>query len=210
MKKHVRLALYVVASILPVFIGNAIIEEGIWPEGWPKELEQFRKQTKSYHLSSGTEEVWHEIIFQKQQAFEDAWPHILKLKTEGAPIILEGPSTSHGIYDPFLRVGQPGVRILCSAPPGRGFSEETRNRPATWPDYLKLQSGSLPEYVTYKNGKWTAAHIEEGQAQELPEIFYRARTDIVLIVDGTVVDLNRVPLPDNTPVIDRRFESKTN
>ena len=33
----------------------------------------------------------------------------------------------------------------------------------------------------------------------------RARVDIELIVDGNVVDLNSVPLPENTLIVDRRF-----
>jgi hypothetical protein len=34
-------------------------------------------------------------------------------------------------------------------------------------------------------------------------------TYIELIVDGHVVDLNRIPLPADTPIIDRRFEAGT-
>ena len=32
-----------------------------------------------------------------------------------------------------------------------------------------------------------------------------AGVDIVLVVDGSVVDLNRIQLPADTPIIDRRF-----
>jgi hypothetical protein len=32
---------------------------------------------------------------------------------------------------------------------------------------------------------------------------------IELIVDGDVVDLNRIPLPPDTPVIDERFQDGT-
>jgi hypothetical protein len=28
-----------------------------------------------------------------------------------------------------------------------------------------------------------------------------------LVVDGTVVDLNRIPLPGDTPIIDERFKN---
>ena len=34
---------------------------------------------------------------------------------------------------------------------------------------------------------------------------HRARIDIVLVVDGNIVDLNRMPLPANTPIVDRWF-----
>ena len=33
-------------------------------------------------------------------------------------------------------------------------------------------------------------------------------TYIELVVDGEVVDLNRVPLPPDTPIIDERFKSE--
>ena len=37
---------------------------------------------------------------------------------------------------------------------------------------------------------------------------YRARTEIELVVDGRIIDLNRIPLPPETPIIDRRFQEK--
>jgi hypothetical protein len=33
-----------------------------------------------------------------------------------------------------------------------------------------------------------------------------ARTEIELVVDGNIVDLNRIPLPADTSIIDKRFE----
>jgi hypothetical protein len=33
-------------------------------------------------------------------------------------------------------------------------------------------------------------------------------TYIELIVDGDIVDLNRIPLPADTPIIDKRFEAE--
>ena len=34
---------------------------------------------------------------------------------------------------------------------------------------------------------------------------HRARVDLQLIVDGNVIDLNRIPLPTDGSIIDRRF-----
>jgi hypothetical protein len=34
----------------------------------------------------------------------------------------------------------------------------------------------------------------------------RARIDIELVVDGDIVDLNRIGLPMDTPIIDKRFK----
>lgn len=33
-------------------------------------------------------------------------------------------------------------------------------------------------------------------------------TFIELVVDGKIVDLNRIPLPRDTPIIDERFKEK--
>jgi len=38
----------------------------------------------------------------------------------------------------------------------------------------------------------------------------KPRIDIQLIVDGDIVDLNRIPLPTDTPIIDKRFEQTQN
>jgi hypothetical protein len=35
---------------------------------------------------------------------------------------------------------------------------------------------------------------------------YRVRTETVLVIDGDVIDLNRIQLPPDTPIIDRRWE----
>jgi hypothetical protein len=35
-------------------------------------------------------------------------------------------------------------------------------------------------------------------------------TYVELVVDGDIVDLNRIPIPADTPIIDRRFEGARN
>ena len=48
---------------------------------------------------------------------------------------------------------------------------------------------------------------------EVPEgdrgFHHRARTEITLFVDGKVIDLNRIPLPNDALLIDRRFPAPT-
>ncbi len=221
------IALSTVVITLATSVSLALIftsDEGTWPDTWPKELEQFRKQSKSYNLSSGTEEMWYEILFHKREEFEKAWPHVLKLKTKGAPLIIENTLTSHGGLDPIIQVGKPGVRILYPSRARRGSSKETQNRRTNWPDYIRLPSGELPKYgvyqdgkwtaAVYKNGKWTAGGYEDGKLIDGKRtsigLMYRARVDIVLIVDGKIVDLNRIPLPADTPIIDKRFKEGHN
>ena len=50
----------------------------------------------------------------------------------------------------------------------------------------------------------------KGKMDDLIRPYYyrrRARIDIELIVDGDIVDLNRIPLPTDTPIIDKRFNN---
>jgi hypothetical protein len=35
-------------------------------------------------------------------------------------------------------------------------------------------------------------------------------TSIELVVDGDIVNLNRIPLPEDTPIVDERFKDGTN
>jgi hypothetical protein len=217
MRKGSVIALSVVIIFLAASVSFALIftsDQGTWPDTWPKELERFRKQSKSYNLSSGTEEVHHEILFQKREEFEEAWPHILELKTDGAPVILESIQSARGVVDRRTEIGKPGVRVRCPSRSKRGYSEEARNRPANWLDYVRLPSGALPEYGVCLDGKWTAASYQDSKwvddETEFRGIMYRARTDIVLIIDGNIVDLNRIPMPADTPIIDRRFKDGHN
>ena len=69
-------------------------------------------------------------------------------------------------------------------------------------------SRKIPEYIKIKNGQWKPFKDKlpnlkrtMGQADGI----HRIRTDIILVVDGNVVDLNRIPLPKDTPIIDQRF-----
>jgi hypothetical protein len=141
-------------------------DKGTWPQSWPKELEPLRKQSQTLQ-GSQLNLVFYEIPFTNREDFESAWPHILKIKSKGAPIVLlKSP-------DNWLGDGiKAGVRI--KAPP---------------PEAVKRVMPDAPEDST--------------KAIELPEW---ARTEIQLIVDGDIVDLNRIPLPDNTLFMDRRFD----
>lgn len=74
-----------------------------------------------------------------------------------------------------------------------------------WPDYIRLSSGGLPEYVVNENGRWVAFDGTNRKG-----FIHRARVDIVLITDGKIVDLNRIQLPPNTPIVDNRFKERHN
>jgi phage gp37-like protein len=74
-----------------------------------------------------------------------------------------------------------------------------------WPESIKSATGELPEYVTEQGGEWVPF---TGQKEENHPADYvshwRARVDLVLIVDGQIVDTNRIQFPAGTTVIDKR------
>ena len=70
-----------------VFAAYYLADEGLWPKSWPKELEPLRKQARTFE---GPEQplLHYAIPFTKRDEFESAWPHLLKIKSKGAPIVL--------------------------------------------------------------------------------------------------------------------------
>jgi hypothetical protein len=75
-----------------------------------------------------------------------------------------------------------------------------------WPLGIQTANGTLPEYVCAieNNGKleWVPANYGD---KHVVGFLYRARIEIELVVDGDVIDLNRIPLPADTPIMDKRF-----
>jgi hypothetical protein len=141
----------------------AVSDTGDWPDSWPKELEPLRKQAQTYEGPLDADRRYL-IPFTKREDFEAAWPHLLKAKSKGAPIILvRGPKTN------FFKVQPAGV--LIKALPQRTDKPET----------------PLPGKSDVRT-KWNNT------------------TYIELVVDGEIVDLNRIPLPPDTPIFDERFK----
>lgn len=114
------------------------------------------------------------------------------------------------IYPPSAESAFPDVNFLRIGPP--------------WPEDIRSESGGLPECVIYENGKWAPytdemqkvfEKLEEEEIKRKEKMhdvirpYYfrqRARVEIELVVDGDIVDLNRIPLPPDTPIIDKRFK----
>ncbi|MEX2186295.1 MAG: hypothetical protein WD875_05860 [Pirellulales bacterium] len=140
----------------------SVSDSGAWPDSWPKELEPLRKQARSY-TGGGVNRTFHEIRITKREEFEAAWPQLLKVKSEGAPIILvRGPVKYLGPLGKGVRVW---MALPSSKPVPAGPIAGVRNPREKW------------LYTTF----------------------------IELVVDGDVVDLNRIALPPDTPIIDERF-----
>ena len=153
------LAAIAILCVCPLYADYLVENRGAWPNDWPKELEPLRKQSRTF---DGPKQplLHYAIPFTKRAEFESAWPHILKVKSQGAPIVLRrgrsfwlGDNTSAGV---------------CIHTPPKGEAPIIGE---------KVRSGSWEQTI----------YIE-------------------LIVDGEIVDLNRIRLPADTPIIDERFK----
>lgn len=144
----------------------SVWDKGTWPESWPKELEPLRKQARTYE-GPRILTLLYLIPFTKREEFEAAWPHLLKAKTKGSPIILvRGPRTD------FFAI-KPGGVLIHSPPAG---TDKATNPETPLPGNMDVRT------------KWSnTIYIE-------------------LVVDGEIVDLNRLPLPPDTPIVDERFK----
>ena len=81
------LAAIVLCWASPLYADYGVEDRGTWPESWPKELDGLRKQART--LEGPLEPLLHYAIpFTKREAFEAAWPHILSVKSQGAPLVL--------------------------------------------------------------------------------------------------------------------------
>ena len=92
---------------------------------------------------------------------------------------------------------------------------------SAWPHILKIKSKEAP--ITLSRGPhvraWTltARSPERNPKLKTAGVIIRVPlenvskgplsvTRIELVVDGNIVDLNRIPLPSHTPIIDKRFK----
>ena len=147
-----------------------VANEGLWPESWPKELEPLRDQATTM-VGPMPPRMHYLIPFTKRAEFESAWPHLLKVKTKGAPVILlRAPKTD------FMGLKPAGV-LIHSPPAGT----DTRTHPEKPIDDWERFGDVRVRWM------WT--------------------TYIELVVDGRIVNLNRIPLPADTPIIDQRFNN---
>jgi hypothetical protein len=165
------LAAITFCTVGPAYALYTVSDKGEWPNSWPKELEALRKQSRTL-VGPLAAHRHYAIPFTKQEEFESAWPHILKVKSKGAPVLLvRGPNFFLG--DNI----KAGVVVHCP-PIGQA------DNPAT-PEAL------IPGLTNARTTWMNTTYIE-------------------LVVDGDIVDLNRIPLPAATPIIDERFKDGKN
>ncbi|PHS00910.1 MAG: hypothetical protein COA78_23320 [Blastopirellula sp.] len=157
--QFICIAIVFLCIVSPAQAFYSVSDKGTWPDTWPKELEPLRDQAET--LQGPTLPYLHyHITFEDRAKFEAAWPHLLKLKSKGAPVIL--------LRSPYTWLGNIKAGVLVHTPPKNQALKSKRSETAK-NDYL---------HDTY----------------------------IELIVDGDIVDLNRIPFPADTRIIDKRFE----
>ena len=160
------------AACSTVYALYGVSYEGTWPKSWPKELEPLRKQSRTLEGPKAPN-LHYAIRFTKREEFESAWPHILEVKSKGAPVVLvRGPNFFLG------EDSKAGVVVHCP------------------PAGTKTPEVPIPAQTDASVRRMNTTYIE---------LIY-----IELIVDGDVVDLNRIPLPADTPIIDERFKDEQN
>ena len=182
-----------------------ITNRGTWPADWPEELEQYRKQAKTIGVAAGNQEDVFEISFRSREEFEKIWPVILTLKSEGTPLTLTTAGSAPGWAGLFDN-NEPIVRIYAPS-----YSSGPRTTPdgniirpvPPWPDSAKPPWGQLPKYVRLSDDMTTWVPADANH-KLLKGFEYRARIEIELVVDGKIIDLNRVRLPADTLIIDKR------
>jgi hypothetical protein len=152
-------AAIVLCSACPLYADYGVEDRGSWPADWPKELEPLRAQART--LEGPLLPLLHYAIpFTKRETFEAAWPHLLNVKSPGAPVVLRrGPS---------FWLGDKSSAGVCIHTPPQGEAPIADAKEAA--------------------GRWEKTIYLE------------------LVVDGEIVDLNRIPLPPDTPIIDERFK----
>jgi hypothetical protein len=210
MKRLTPFASGTVALILFAAIGDALVitrSTGTWPKEWPKELELLRAQTRTLDIANGTQEEIYEISFSDRAQFEKLWPTLLALKTPGAPLRLYKMGPDRGPGEVQLESNSaPIVRIYG---PTDGYASIPGSEPmktsGPWPKELIGTKGELPEFICLDRSNGKAQWVPLDQAKQDVGFHYRARVDVDLVVDGQVIDLNRIRLPDDGPIQDHRF-----
>ncbi len=194
----------------------------VFPPEWPGELNELKSSGRTIGFHAGVQENIHEINFSDREKFERFWPILLTVKTPGAPLTLLPISSEH--RGGLTSDAAPTVRIF--APPGGGpiALSEADNQPwdsvklekegkalrasPPWPPHLISAKGELPEYVQVVeiDGKLEWVHADRDCREG--GFLHRARVDIDLVVDGSVINLNRIRLPSDGPIIDKRFDAR--
>src|SRR5262249_2641688 len=125
-----------------------------------------------------------------------AWPHLLSLKSKGAPITLQpGPANLVSAAG-TAQTMKAGVFVLSPPPQGPLLaSGGAKPSGPPWPDFGLTGNGGIPEGVIPDGDKWVPY---TGQTNVFK---HRARVDLVVVFDGQIVDTNRIAFPKDAPIL---------
>lgn len=197
---HSRLLLATLAVIAPLCSGLVMVHGSPdAPTAWPDDLRAAIKCGTLWGIATGTQENLYEFPLSDRGEFERLWPELLKLQSPGAPLTLyrtEPNTFFHHSNVASVRIHTPAsnqwpVKL-------RGGKQLTLGPP--WPDSILDMAGHLPAFVVATQDGWKPVSPNDRSLG----FHHRARTEIDLVVDGVIIDLNRIPLPENTLIIDRR------
>jgi hypothetical protein len=198
---------------------------GNWPRDWPAELERLRAGAITINVATGSQEHIYEISFSSSDEFLKAWPALLQVRTPGGPLRLRRISEPKPkSWESIASNATPKVRIYAPesnsnrrgsvadyGADGPTEGEKPKMLPYNigppWPAELVGKQGELPEYVQAvpRDGKAVLVAVQPDEKSK--GFQHRARVDIELVVDGDVIDLNRIEFPKDALIVDRRFEA---
>ena len=179
---------------------------GRWPKDWPEKLEPYREHSLTANFSVAANEVmFYQIPFFDREEFEKLWPALLSLKSKGAPITLVRVSPDTGLFgktgDEDWSNARPCVRVI--GPPGSASRwrevEILRHEPPKRPE-LWSENGELPKYVHLEEIDGTERWVA-GKGESL---YQSCWIELQILVDGEIIDADRLDIPEDVTVIDRR------
>ena len=101
---------------------------------------------------------------------------------------------------PIVRIYAPSYTTRSvETPDGRGIKPSP-----PWPDSARLPNGQLAKYVVRSDDHTTWVPADANH-QGSKGFEFRAKIEIELVIDANIIDLNRIHLPADTPIIDKRI-----
>jgi hypothetical protein len=197
--------LALIISSPAAFAIATIDETGMWPQSWPKELEPLRKDARTIRIATMIHEDVYEIHFKDRETFERSWPILLGLKSKKGQLTFYKVASSPPDQVVIFSNEVPALRIYDS--PAGSISGGSAVGPP-WPSSAFLPNGLLPEYVKAGEVQGKRTWIPATRGEGFQGFMERARVDIELIIDGKIIDLNRIRIPSDTPIIDKRWPAE--
>ena len=160
------------------FSGYLLLQNGEWPTSWPKELDPLR-----HHMGKGR------FTATFSRSGEDQLHFGIRFTTR---------KECEAAWPHLLKVRSKGTSIVLRSGPsywlgGTSHGVCVHQTPAI----RRVGGGNLPITKTPR---------EVENLLSADEVRSRTPSSLALFVDGEIVDLNRISLPEDAPIIDRRVK----